>query len=104
MSTSIRVVHACIAPRAYASAVAIRVILGEDNYLVREGLRQVLAGAPQLELEAECGDGDELLREVEARRPDVVLTDIRMPPTHTDEGSGSPPTCAPRTRTSAWSS
>ena len=66
--------------------VAIRVILGEDSYLVREGLRQVLAGAPQIELEAECGDADTLLREIEERRPDVVLTDIRMPPTNTDEG------------------
>ena len=66
--------------------MAIRVILGEDNYLVREGLRQVLAAAPQLELEAECDDADALLREVEERQPDVVLTDIRMPPTQTDEG------------------
>jgi DNA-binding NarL/FixJ family response regulator len=66
--------------------VAIRVILGEDSYLVREGLRQVIAGAPQLELEAECGDADALLREIEERQPDVVLTDIRMPPTNTDEG------------------
>ena len=66
--------------------VPIRVILGEDSFIVREGLRQVLAGAPQLELEAECGDADALLREIEAKQPDVVLTDIRMPPTHTDEG------------------
>jgi len=66
--------------------VAIRVILGEDSYLVREGLRQVLAGAPQIELEAQCGDADALLREIEQRRPDVVLTDIRMPPTNTNEG------------------
>jgi DNA-binding NarL/FixJ family response regulator len=66
--------------------VAIRVILGEDSYLVREGLRQVLAGAPQIELEAQCGDADALLREIEERRPDVVLTDIRMPPTNTNEG------------------
>jgi len=66
--------------------VAIRVILGEDSYLVREGLRQVLAGASQLVLEAECGDADALLREIEERRPDVVLTDIRMPPTNTNEG------------------
>jgi DNA-binding NarL/FixJ family response regulator len=66
--------------------VPIRVILGEDSYIVREGLHQVLAGAPQVEVEAECGDADELLREVEERRPDVVLTDIRMPPTQTDEG------------------
>jgi DNA-binding NarL/FixJ family response regulator len=66
--------------------VAIRVILGEDSYLVREALRQVLAGASQLVLEAECGDADALLREIEERRPDVVLTDIRMPPTNTNEG------------------
>jgi DNA-binding NarL/FixJ family response regulator len=64
----------------------ISVVLGEDNYLVREGLRQVLAGAPQVELVAECGDADTLRREIDARRPDVVLTDIRMPPTQTDEG------------------
>jgi DNA-binding NarL/FixJ family response regulator len=67
-------------------AVPIRIILGEDSYIVREGLRQVLAGAPQLELVAECGDADALLREIEDRQPDVVLTDIRMPPTLTDEG------------------
>ncbi|HTE59671.1 MAG TPA: response regulator transcription factor [Solirubrobacteraceae bacterium] len=66
--------------------MAIRVILGEDSFIVREGLRQVIAGAPQLELEAECGDADALLREIEERKPDVVLTDIRMPPTQTDEG------------------
>ena len=64
----------------------IRVVLGEDSFLVREGLRQVLAGAPQVELIAECGDADALMREIEERRPDVVLTDIRMPPTNTNEG------------------
>jgi DNA-binding NarL/FixJ family response regulator len=67
-------------------AVSIRVILGEDSYIVREGLRQVLAGSPQVEIVADCGDADSLLREIEEREPDVVLTDIRMPPTHTDEG------------------
>jgi DNA-binding NarL/FixJ family response regulator len=66
--------------------VPITVILGEDSYLVREGLRQVLDGAPQVELVAECGDADALMREIEERRPDVVLTDIRMPPTNTNEG------------------
>jgi len=70
----------------YAWTVAIRVVLGEDNYLVREGLRQILAAVPDIEVEAECGDLDSLLAEVEARTPDVVLTDIRMPPTQTDEG------------------
>jgi DNA-binding NarL/FixJ family response regulator len=67
-------------------AVSIRVILAEDSYIVREGLRQVLAGSPQVEIVADCGDADSLLREIEEREPDVVLTDIRMPPTHTDEG------------------
>jgi DNA-binding NarL/FixJ family response regulator len=66
--------------------VAIRVILGEDNFIVREGLRQVLAGAPEIQVVAECDDADALLRQVEERQPDVVLTDIRMPPTQTDEG------------------
>jgi DNA-binding NarL/FixJ family response regulator len=66
--------------------VAIRVVLGEDSYIMREGIQQVLAGAPQIVVEAGCGDADTLLREVEARRPDVVVTDIRMPPSGTDEG------------------
>jgi DNA-binding NarL/FixJ family response regulator len=66
--------------------VPIRVILGEDSYLVRAGVREMLASAPEVEIVAECDDADALLREVEAHRPDVVLTDIRMPPTQTDEG------------------
>ena len=66
--------------------MAIRVVLGEDSYLVREGLRLVLANAPQIEVTAECADADSLLAAVEESRPDVVLTDIRMPPTQTDEG------------------
>jgi DNA-binding NarL/FixJ family response regulator len=66
--------------------VGIRVVLGEDSYIVREGLRQLLASAEGIEIAAECADADSLLREIEDRRPDVVLTDIRMPPTQTDEG------------------
>jgi DNA-binding NarL/FixJ family response regulator len=66
--------------------VSIRVVLGEDSYIVREGLRQLLASADGIDVEAECEDLDSLLREVEDRRPDVVLTDIRMPPTQSDEG------------------
>ena len=66
--------------------VPIRIVLGEDSFIVREGLREMLASAPELTLEAECEDAETLMREIDARRPDVVLTDIRMPPTHTDEG------------------
>ncbi|MFL5855903.1 MAG: response regulator [Solirubrobacteraceae bacterium] len=64
----------------------IRVVLAEDNLLVREGIRTLLEGRPQLELVAACGDLESLLRAVEAERPDVVLTDIRMPPDGLDEG------------------
>jgi DNA-binding NarL/FixJ family response regulator len=66
--------------------VPIRVVLGEDSFIVREGLKQVLAGSPRVQVEAEAGDADSLFKEVERLRPDVVVTDIRMPPTDTDEG------------------
>ena len=64
----------------------IRVVLAEDSYLVREGVRLMMETAPDLELVAVCEDLDQLLAAVEAEKPDVVLTDIRMPPTGTDEG------------------
>jgi DNA-binding NarL/FixJ family response regulator len=66
--------------------VSIRVVLAEDSYIVREGLEQVLAGASGVEVVATCADLDSLLAKVEAEHPDVVVTDIRMPPTGTDEG------------------
>ena len=66
--------------------MAIRVVLAEDAYLVREGVRRLLETQPELEVVAVCGDLDELLQTVAAELPDVVLTDIRMPPTGTDEG------------------
>jgi DNA-binding NarL/FixJ family response regulator len=66
--------------------VTLRVVIGEDNYIVREGLRQLLASADGVEVVAECGDLESLQSEIEAQAPDVVLTDIRMPPTQTDEG------------------
>jgi DNA-binding NarL/FixJ family response regulator len=66
--------------------VPIRVILAEDNYLVREGVRRLLETSPDLELVAVCEDYDSLLAAIAATEPDVVLTDIRMPPTGTDEG------------------
>ena len=66
--------------------MAIRVVLGEDNYLVREGLRRLLEPEPDIELAAACEDLPALLAAIEAEKPDVVLTDIRMPPTNQDEG------------------
>jgi len=64
----------------------IRIVLAEDSYLVREGVRRLLETQPDLEVVATCGDLDGLLDAVEAERPDVVLTDIRMPPGGGDEG------------------
>jgi DNA-binding NarL/FixJ family response regulator len=66
--------------------VSIRVVLGEDSYLTREGIRRVLAEEDDIELVATCDDLDSLRKAIEQGLPDVVLTDIRMPPTHTDEG------------------
>jgi len=64
----------------------IRVVIAEDNLMVREGLERIIAASPELELVAGCRDLDELERAIEHDSPDVVLTDIRMPPTMTDEG------------------
>jgi DNA-binding NarL/FixJ family response regulator len=66
--------------------VPIRVVLGEDSFITREGISEVLAGAGEVELVAACEDAPALLDAIERERPDVVLTDIRMPPTNTDEG------------------
>ena len=66
--------------------MATRVVVGEDSYLVREGISQLLEGADGVEMVAACGDRDSLLAAVAAHAPDVVLTDVRMPPTGTDEG------------------
>ena len=61
-------------------------VLAEDNYLVREGVRRLVEAQAELELLAVCEDLDSLLAAVDEHTPDVVLTDIRMPPTGTDEG------------------
>jgi DNA-binding NarL/FixJ family response regulator len=66
--------------------VTVRVIVAEDNLLVREGLRSLLGTRPEVTVVAVCADHDALLTAVQQHRPDVVLTDIRMPPTNTDEG------------------
>jgi DNA-binding NarL/FixJ family response regulator len=66
--------------------VAIRVVLAEDNTLLREGIARLLEATPDLELVGTAADRPELEALVEATSPDLVLTDIRMPPTGTDEG------------------
>ena len=66
--------------------MAIRIVLAEDNYLVREGIRRLLEAEPEVDVLATCEDRESLLEAIEEKRPDVVLTDIRMPPTDTDEG------------------
>src|SRR5680860_627771 len=72
--------------RQYRAPMPIRIIRAEDSYLVREGVTALLRDEAGLDLVAVCGDHGSLLRAVETHVPDVVLTDIRMPPTGTDEG------------------
>jgi DNA-binding NarL/FixJ family response regulator len=66
--------------------MSVSVVLAEDNFLIREGVSRMLGSAPEIDLRASCGDLDQALAAVEEHRPDVVLTDIRMPPHHADEG------------------
>jgi DNA-binding NarL/FixJ family response regulator len=64
----------------------IRVVFAEDNYLVREGTAALLATCDEIDVVAMVADRDELLSAVDEHSPDAVLTDIRMPPTGTNEG------------------
>ena len=66
--------------------MSVRVVLGEDSFLAREGIVSALATLDGIELVGTAGDYDSLRELVDAEAPDVVLTDIRMPPTSTDEG------------------
>jgi DNA-binding NarL/FixJ family response regulator len=70
----------------YHPAVALRIVFAEDNYLVREGTAALLANVDDIELGASVSDLDSLLQAVEEHQPDAVLTDIRMPPSHSTEG------------------
>jgi DNA-binding NarL/FixJ family response regulator len=63
----------------------VRVAIAEDSVLLREGLARLL-GEAGFEVTAQCEDADELLRRVRSSPPDVVIVDIRLPPTHNDEG------------------
>jgi DNA-binding NarL/FixJ family response regulator len=64
----------------------IRVVVGEDSFLAREAISALLTGADGVELVATCEDADTLRATIDKERPDVVLTDIRMPPGNRDEG------------------
>jgi DNA-binding NarL/FixJ family response regulator len=63
----------------------MRVVIADDSLLLREGVSRLLVEAG-FEVVGQAGDADELLREVAEKEPDVAIVDIRMPPTHTDEG------------------
>ncbi len=63
----------------------MRIVIADDEALLREGLARLLADAG-FEIAGRCGDADALLRMVEARRPQVALVDIRMPPNRRDDG------------------
>ena len=66
--------------------MSIRVVLADDHLIVREGVQRLLDTQPGIEVVAVSGDLDSLLAAVDAHGPDVVVTDIRMPPNNTDEG------------------
>jgi DNA-binding NarL/FixJ family response regulator len=63
----------------------MRVVLADDSVLLREGVARLLEEAG-IQVVGQSGDADDLLRKVHAHRPDVAVVDVRMPPTHTDEG------------------
>jgi DNA-binding NarL/FixJ family response regulator len=77
----------CTATRYYRGAMGvIRVALAEDNVLLREGISRLVAANDEFELVGAASDLPQLLAVVAEQEPDVVVTDIRMPPTGTDEG------------------
>lgn len=63
----------------------MRVVLADDSMLLREGIARLLT-EHGMDVVAQAGDAEDLLRKVNAHKPDVAIVDVRMPPTHTDEG------------------
>lgn len=70
----------------YSGQVVVRVVVGEDSLLVREGIANLLAAAGDIDVVALCDDLPSLTEAIDHHGPDVVITDIRMPPTGSDEG------------------
>ncbi len=66
--------------------MVLRLVLADDSFLMRDGISTLLELADDIDVVASCEDYDSLLRSVSTHRPDVVLTDIRMPPSQSDEG------------------
>ena len=64
----------------------LRLVVADDTLVVREGVRSLLDDQPDMDVVATAGDLDGLLSAVAEHRPDVVVTDVCMPPTRTDEG------------------
>ena len=77
-------------PRAAAAVtvqgMVLRIVFADDNYLVREGVSALLAEVDEIDLVDTAADPHSLIKSVAEHKPDAVLTDIRMPPTHTNEG------------------
>jgi DNA-binding NarL/FixJ family response regulator len=63
----------------------LRVVIADDSVLLRSGIAQLLEDSG-FEVVGQAGDGEDLLRKVGAHKPDIAVVDVRMPPTHTDEG------------------
>jgi DNA-binding NarL/FixJ family response regulator len=82
----------CTVPRSRRSvhhgfvSGELKVVVAEDHFVTREGLRLLLDGQPGIEVVGAAGDADEAKALVDKQAADVLITDIRMPPTHTTEG------------------
>ena len=92
-----------VEPETAASGAPVRVVVADDTLLTREGIVRLLGDAG-IEVVAEADDAQGLLHQVRLTRPDVALVDIRMPPTHTDEGLVAAQTIrAEHPRSASWS-
>ena len=89
-------------PVASARLDALRVLVADDSFLVRDGVVRMLTAQPGLDVVGATADLPTTLAAVDEHRPDVVLTDIRMPPSRTDEGLRVATTAVAATRRSEW--